>query len=60
MKQSDPEKLLKSSICIFRCQKYVKKGYMEMGEHLYQVALFYTTAVADFISSFSISYLWLF
>ena len=35
MKQSDPENSLKAQFVIFRCQKYVKKGYMEMGEQLY-------------------------
>ena len=35
MKQSDPENSLKAQFTIFRCQKYVKKGYMEMGEQLY-------------------------
>ena len=35
MKQSDPENSLKAQFAIFRCQKYVKKGYMEMGEQLY-------------------------
>ena len=31
MKQSDPENSLKAQFVIFRCQKYVKKGYMKMG-----------------------------
>ena len=35
MKQSNPENSLKAQFVIFRCQKYVKKGYMEMGEQLY-------------------------
>ena len=35
MKQSDPENSLKAQFVIFRCQKYVKKGYMEMGERIY-------------------------
>ena len=35
MKLSDPENSLKAQFAIFRCQKYVKKGYMEMGEQLY-------------------------
>ena len=35
MKQSDPENSLKAQFVIFRCQKYVKKVYMEMGEQLY-------------------------
>ena len=35
MKQSDPENSLKAQFVIFRCQKYVKKGYMEMGEQPY-------------------------
>ena len=35
MKQSDPENSLKAQFTIFRCQKYVKKGYMKMGEQLY-------------------------
>ena len=35
MKQSDPENSLKAQFVIFRCQKYVKKGYMEMGKWIY-------------------------
>ena len=35
MKQSEPENSLKAQFTIFRCQKYVKKGYIEMGEQLY-------------------------
>ena len=35
MKQSDPENSLKAQFVIFRCQKYVKKGYKEMGEQFY-------------------------
>ena len=35
MKQSDPENSLKAQFTIFRCQKDVKKGYMEMREQLY-------------------------
>ena len=35
MKQSDPENSLKAQFTIFRSQKYVKKGYMEMREQLY-------------------------
>ena len=34
-KMSDPGDFLKAQFVIFRCQKYVKKGYMEMGEQLY-------------------------
>ena len=34
-KQSDLRDFLKAQLVIFRCQKYVKKGYMEMGEQLY-------------------------
>ena len=29
-KQIDPKNFLKSQLVIFRCQKYVKKGYIEM------------------------------
>ena len=29
-KQSNPENFLNSRFVIFRCQKYVKKGYIEM------------------------------
>ena len=29
------ETFLKARFVIFRCQKYVKKGYTEMGEQLY-------------------------
>ena len=35
MKQSDPENSLKAQFTIFRCQKYVKEAYMEMGEQPY-------------------------
>ena len=35
MKQSEPENSLKAQFTNFRCQKYVKKGYIEMGEQLY-------------------------
>ena len=30
-----PKRLFKGSICNFQMSKYVKKGYMEMGEQLY-------------------------
>ena len=30
-----PRKLFKGLICNFRCQKYVKKGYMEMTKEFY-------------------------
>ena len=30
VKWSDPGDFLKAQFVIFRCQKYVKKGYMEM------------------------------
>ena len=32
VKVSNPEDFLKAQFVIFRCQKYVKKGYMEMGK----------------------------
>ena len=30
--RADQETFLKTEFIIFRCQKYVKKGYMEMGK----------------------------
>ena len=35
VKQSDLRDFLKAQFVIFRCQKYVKKGYMEMRETIY-------------------------
>ena len=35
VKYCDLKDFLKAQFVIFRCQKYVKKGYMEMGEQLY-------------------------
>ena len=32
---SDPGDFLKARFAIFRCQKYVKKGYMEMTKTIY-------------------------
>ena len=32
---SDPGDFLKAQLVIFRCQKYVKKGYMEIGKWIY-------------------------
>ena len=54
VKYCDLKDFLKAQFVIFRCQKYVKKGYMEMGKWIYLeppykvsqvswVALFYTT-----------------
>ena len=39
VKQSDPGDFLKAQFVIFRCQKYVKKGYMEMRKRIYPVPL---------------------
>ena len=39
VKWSDPEDFLKAQFVIFRCQKYVKKGYMEMKNWIYLVPL---------------------
>ena len=53
VKYCDLKDFLKAQFTIFRCQKYVKKGYMEMGEKLYLepwksvLGLFYTTWVLD-------------
>ena len=35
IKVSDPGDFLKAQFVIFRCQKYVKKGYMEMRKQFY-------------------------
>ena len=35
VKWSDPGDFLKAQFVIFRCQKYVKKGYMEMTKKNY-------------------------
>ena len=35
VKYCDLKDFLKAQFTIFRCQKYVKKRYMEMGEQLY-------------------------
>ena len=54
VKYCDLKDFLKAQFVIFRCQKYVKKGYMEMGKWIYLkppykisrvswVSLFYTT-----------------
>ena len=34
-KYCDLKDFLKAQFVIFRCQKYVKKGYIEMGKQLY-------------------------
>ena len=36
---SDPVDFLKAQFEIFRCQKYVKKGYTEMGKSIYLESL---------------------
>ena len=35
VKWSNPGDFLKAQFVIFRCQKYVKKGYMEMTKKIY-------------------------
>ena len=35
VKYCDLKDVLKTQFIIFRCKKYVKKGYMKMGEQLY-------------------------
>ena len=35
VKQSDPRDFLKAQSLIFICQKYVRKGYMEMEKRIY-------------------------
>ena len=35
VKYCDLKDFLKTQFVIFRCQKYVKKGYVEMGEQLH-------------------------
>ena len=35
VKYCDLKHFLKAQFIVFRCQKYVKKGYIEMGEQLY-------------------------
>ena len=35
VKQSDPGNFLNSQFVIFRCQKYVKQGYIEMTKKIY-------------------------
>ena len=39
VKWSDPGEFLKAQFVIFRCQKYVKKGYMEIRKWIYLVPL---------------------
>ena len=39
VKQSDPGDFLKAQFVIFRCQKYVKKGYIEMTKKIYHETL---------------------
>ena len=39
VKWSQPGALLKAQFVIFRCQKYVKKGYIEMRKSIYLVPL---------------------
>ena len=39
VKWSDPGDFLKAQFVIFRCQKYVKKGYIEMRKLIYLVPL---------------------
>ena len=35
VKWSEPENFLKSQFVIFRCQKYVEEGYIEMTKKIY-------------------------
>ena len=39
VKVSDPGDFLKAQFVIFRCQKYVKKGYIKMRKRIYLVPL---------------------